>query len=89
MLRFLLSLLALVSGLAVPGMADARAFGASETEIGVLADAVPPAPAEAAHAALLPARPSAGPAQRIRVVRPTLAVAAPAPVLIGIDRARE
>ncbi|MBU6266392.1 MAG: hypothetical protein KGN34_02545 [Sphingomonadales bacterium] len=89
MLRFLLSLLALISGLAVPGMAEARLYGPSETEIGAPANPVQAAPAEARHAALIPARPCFRLRRGIPVVRPGLAFAVPAPVLVGIDRARE
>lgn len=89
MLRFLLSLLALVSGLAVPGMAEARLYGPSETEIGARAEVAEAAPAEDLRIALAAPRPQARPLRSIPVVRPGLAYVSPAPVHIGIDRARE
>ncbi len=90
MIRLLLSLLALVSGLAVQGVpAQARLCAAHDTEIGA------PAPARvAAHvtvraAALAvvqraPAAQTIGPVQRI----PAAQIGARPGVLIGIDRAR-
>jgi len=89
MLRFLLSLLALVSGLAVPGMAEARLYGPSETEIGVLAEVAQAAPAEVRSVAQVMPRPQARPLRSLPVIRPGLAYVSPAPVHIGIDRARE
>ena len=91
MLRFLLSVLALVSGLAVPGTADARAFGPCETEIGARVEIGAEAQATVAHAAVLSAR---RPSPRLQPETPVVwlstdfAPAIPA-VLIGIDRARE
>lgn len=90
MIRLLLSLLALVSGLAVQGVpAQARLCAAHETEIGVQA----PVPM-AAHAgvrvavsAVVPRVPSAqalGPVPRL----PAAVTAGQPGVLIGIDRAR-
>jgi hypothetical protein len=91
MIRLLLSLLALVSGLAVQGVpAQARLCGAHDTEIGA------PAPAQvAAHVAVrvaalgvvhrAPAALDMGPALRL----PTAQTDARPGVLIGIDRARE
>ena len=91
MLRFLLSLLALVSGLAVPGTADARAYGPCETEIGARVEAPAEAPVAVSHAAVLSARqPSPRPLLETPVdwLAAGYAPAIPA-VLIGIDRARE
>jgi hypothetical protein len=91
MIRLLLSLLALVSGLAVQGVpAQARLCAAHDTEIGA------PAPARvAAHVAVrgaalavvqgAPAAQIVGPALRLPVAQ---IVARPG-VLIGIDRARQ
>jgi hypothetical protein len=87
MIRLLLSLLALVSGLAVQGApAQARLCGAHETEI------VAQAPVRvAAHVAALavvhraPAALAIGPVLRL----PAAQIVARPGVLIGIDRARQ
>lgn len=91
MIRLLLSLLALVSGLVVQGApAQARLCAAHETEIGA------PAPARvAAHVAVqvaalavvhsVPSVEAVGPTRRLPV---NFVVVQPG-VLIGIDRSRE
>ena len=89
MIRLLLSLLALITGVAVPGMAQARDFGACGTEIGAQAEVGQAAAAEVVQ----PARCVA------LAVAPTPLESEPRwreatgpvirPVLIGIDRARQ
>ena len=91
MLRFLLSLLALVSGLAVPGMADARVFGPCGTQIGAAAELNAEAQASTAQ---IGAQPGQRPAQSLQSLVPALAytpasVTAAPTVLIGSDRARQ
>ncbi len=90
MIRLLLSLLALVSGLAVQGVpAQALVCGAHDTEIGV------PASAQAAHGAVRVAalavvqRAPAAPAIGLAPSLPVASIVARPGVLIGIDRARE
>jgi hypothetical protein len=88
MIRLLLSLLALLTGATVPGMAQACDFAGSSTEIGASADAGQQASAEAVQ----PQAPGAFAA--LPATREPMPAASeyPAPrvatVLIGIDRAR-
>ena len=91
MIRLLLSLLAMVSGLAVQGMpAQARLCGACETEIGAQAPARASAQVAVRVTALAigqrtPSTRSVSPALRL----PAAFVVARPGVLIGIDRARQ
>jgi hypothetical protein len=89
MIRLLLSLLALLTGATVPGMAQACDFAGSGTEIGARAEAGQQASAEAVQ----PQAPSAFAAvpairEPTQVAR-ELAAPRVATVLIGIDRARQ
>ena len=88
MIRLLLSLLALITGVTVPGMAQACDFAGSSTEIGAQADAGEQASVETAQPQVLPT--FAAPASRevAPAVRAFTAPRAPT-VLIGIDRARQ
>jgi len=91
MLRFLLSVLALVSGLAVPGTVAARDLGPSGTAIGALAEAAQTTTAEVPNAARILARPATPRERGFVIVRPSLAAfTVPVPtVILGSDRALE
>lgn len=89
MIRLLLSLLALLTGATVPGMAQACDFAGSNTEIGARAEAGQQAAAEASQP-LAPGAFAAEPA-RWQTTPAAREFAAPrvATVLVGIDRARQ
>lgn len=88
MIRLLLSLLALILGLVVPGMAEARVYGVCETEIGAAAETAREAPVVAPQAMALITRPGTpGLFHEAPLTPRTTNAPAPATVLIGIDRA--